>query len=139
KELGSNDVEKQERARVYLEALGEVALEPLRAAETQSDDFQIRWRAGRLLKGLQDRLLLEQAQAIMRSNLTPAEKGERLTQLIRPGMDVGKVDRALGLADVVVFHSSSTIAFYGRCGLCIESHRSQVTSVTRVGDKNPAR
>jgi hypothetical protein len=95
-QLGSEVYAERKLATEILDALGAPALEPLRRACRTTGDAELRHRAERLVAIIQDRVLEGQFRAILASDSSPEEKGWKLSELIKPGMDIAQVRRLLG-------------------------------------------
>jgi hypothetical protein len=98
-QLGSDLYAEREAATRALNRAGVPALLPLQRACEGSDDAEIRRRAERLIKAIEPRAREERALAIRRSKLSPAEKGQKLMDLVKAEMSGEEVERLLGSWD----------------------------------------
>lgn len=119
-QLGSNVFAEREAAGKALETIGEPALEGLRSAANGSDDLEIRTRAKRLVRLIEERLEEEKVKSIMSSNLSPTEKGGKLMVLVKGGMTPEQLSRLLGMPPLAAGSMRlSYTAFYPTCEIGI--------------------
>jgi hypothetical protein len=94
KQLGSQRYRNREAATKALQGAGVKALSALRKAAARSDDPEIRFRAERLVLGIE----LREVEIIRQVNLSNAEKYQRVSKLLEKGMNMEHLQRILGPA-----------------------------------------
>jgi hypothetical protein len=131
KQLGSRKFCEREAASKALEKVGKPALERLRRAAKDDPDAEVRRRAGALVERAEQRLAPVLAMRIIRSQLTPREKGQRLQRFIKRGMARKQVWAILGRPNVFARDPRSFIEeFYLRFHLTV--HYDQDINVQKV-------
>jgi len=96
-QLGSEVFAEREAATKALDRIGEPALKLLRKSSEDSDDAEIRRRAGQLVATIEPRVAEARALAIRRSKISPEEKGRKLKAMVKEGMTHEEVYRLLGM------------------------------------------
>ena len=122
-QLGSEVFAEREAATKALDRIGVLALEPLRRASEISDDAEIRRRAERLVKVLEQRTIKERALAIRQSQLSPEEKSQKLKPLLWEGMTGEDVHRLLGRPITVLSLHGPASDYYPQYSLSIYYNR----------------
>ena len=85
-QLGSESYQEREAATRDLAALGERALPALKKAAA-SKDPEVRWRASKVAKPVEEEVRRRQIEAIKTSRLSPHDKGRKLMPFISKGDD----------------------------------------------------
>jgi hypothetical protein len=115
KQLGGRKFREREAASKALDKLGEAALDALRRAAKHDADAEVRYRAGRLVERMEQRLTPVFVKRILDSQLSRAEKARRLRPFIKRGMSRANVISLLGKPDAHIIS--------GGCGLAREPPR----------------
>jgi hypothetical protein len=94
-QLGSDSFQKREAASKVLFSLGERTLPALEVAKS-SPDPEVKRRASRLVKAIEEAAWRHQIQPVMKSKLSALEKGRRLKAIIIKGTTRKRLELVLG-------------------------------------------
>jgi hypothetical protein len=147
-ELGNREYRYRVAASRALENLGKQILSDgnveqciqymttLGAAAANSADPEIRYRAQRLIDGLQPRVTEKMAKKIRDSRLTQSEKGRKLRVFLKVGMSREQVWRLLGVPGGTFESVTTCVDMYGPYAISIRYDRERRCVAQIMGAEN---